>query len=228
VREQVDVRVLRISTTMVALSYTGFADEFSREIARRLGVADIEWVVMPFDKLFSSDHPPFDMAAQFVTITPERRAVVDLSDPYIHVDQGLLAVAGSPITGAKTVEAVRGYVLGGRADGTGMACVREMIRPNNAPKEYPSAFSTAKAVTSGEIDGAVLDAPLAIALEKQFPETTVVGRFGTNEEYGILFEKGSPLREHVNRALSEMEGDGWLARLVERWFPGLEQLPLLA
>jgi polar amino acid transport system substrate-binding protein len=228
VQNRVDARVLRIATTMVALSFTGFTDEFAKEIAKRLGTRDIEWVILPFDQLFAPGHPPFDLATQMVTITPERREIVDLSDPYLRIDQGLLTRDGTPLAGAKTLEAVRDHALGGRAGGTGMACIREMIRPNKPPREYQSAFSAAKALVDGEIDGAVIDAPVVIALARQFRGTAVVGRFATNEQYGLLFEKGSPLREHVNRALSEMKGDGWLARLVERWFPGLEQLPLLA
>src|SRR5437867_5913556 len=130
-------KVLRVATTIVAQHFSGFVSEVASEFARRLNVADLEWVLLPFDKLFTPDHAPFDMAMQVVTITPEREAIVDFSDPYLDVNQALLARKDSPMAAARTLEEVRCCVLGARGGGSGMACIRDFIRPTQPPVESP-------------------------------------------------------------------------------------------
>ena len=62
-------RVLLLATTMVAQYLSGFVSELGEEVARRLGAVEVQWVLLPWDKLFSPDHAPFDMAMQLITIT---------------------------------------------------------------------------------------------------------------------------------------------------------------
>jgi hypothetical protein len=66
--------------------------------------------------------------------------------------------------------------------------------------EYDHPFSAGKALAEGEVDGLVFPAPASIALSKQFRTTTVVGQIATHEEYGVVFDEGSPLRQRVNDA----------------------------
>jgi polar amino acid transport system substrate-binding protein len=73
----------------------------------------------------------------------------------------------------------------------------------------------------------VIDVPIAAALKKQYKDTSIVGQFVTNEQYGILFQKGNPLRLQVNKALNAMKADGTLKRLQDKWFPGTSKLPVL-
>lgn len=49
----------------------------------------------------------------------------------------------------------------------------------------------------------------------------VVGQYASEEQFGMLFEKGSPLVDCVNQVLGEMESDGTLQDLQERMAPGL-------
>jgi polar amino acid transport system substrate-binding protein len=223
----VERRILRVANTLAALDLTGFSRETAEGIVGRLGGAEIEWVPVPFNQLFSPLHSPFDFAVQLVTITPERASIVDFSDPYVEVSQALLARRDSPLAAARRLEEVRKHRLGADTSTTAMACLRSLVRPVAEPEEFSSVFLAAKAVADGGIDGAVFDAPIAIALSKQFPGTTVVGQLGAREQCGVLFDKGSPLREPVSRALNEMKADGTLSRLLEKWFPGIENLPEL-
>jgi polar amino acid transport system substrate-binding protein len=224
-----EVRLLRVATTMVSLSFTAFTADFAGEIAGRLDGAEVEWVAMSVGKLLSEEHAPFDFGMQFLAITPERAAIVDFSDPCLSGNEALLAREDSPLARATTIEAVRGAVLAGLQGGTGMACIKDVIRPSRPPKGYEAPFYAAKAVADGEVDGAVFPAPIAISFSSQFRDTTVVGHFaGTREEYGIIFEKGNPLRERVNGILSQMRADGTFERLIQKWFPDMEGLPEIA
>jgi polar amino acid transport system substrate-binding protein len=58
-----------------------------------------------------------------------------------------------------------------------------------------------------------------------------VGQFqpetGQQEEFGMLFEKGSDLVPCVNEALAELERDGTMADLRQRWLSDAVSVPEL-
>ena len=50
------------------------------------------------------------------------------------------------------------------------------------------------------------------------------GQFKTGERYGVLLQKGNPLKADVNKALAALKSSGKLKALQKQWFPGTEQL----
>jgi polar amino acid transport system substrate-binding protein len=215
---------LRVASTMTAMHLSGFIAALSEELARRIGYSGVEWVPMSWDKLTAPDHPEYDLAVQIISIKPERWDKVDFSDPFMVANQALLARADTPITGATNLEQLRSYLLGGMQGGAGTACIREVIRPEQESVEYDHPFTAGKALADGQLDGLVFPAPVSIALSEQFKNTTVVGQITTNEEYGVVFDKGSPLRQRVNDALGDMRADGTLRRMFDHWFEGIDDL----
>jgi len=227
VADQSDSGALRVASTMTAMHLSGFIGELSETIARRLGRGGVEWVPMSWDKLLGADHPPFDIAVQIVAIRPERAVLVDFSDPFMVANLGLLARKDSALASAKSIAEVRPYVLGGLRGGAGLACINDVIRPEHTPKEYEHPFTTGQALADGDVDGVVFPTPVAMALAHQFKAITVVGQILSNDEYGIVFDKGSPLRARVNKILAEMRADGTWKRIVDTWFPGMDDIPRL-
>ncbi|HXY71923.1 MAG TPA: ABC transporter substrate-binding protein [Actinomycetota bacterium] len=226
--EQSDPGVLRVASTMTAMHLSGFIGELSETIARRLGRNRVEWVPMSWDKLVSAEHPPFDIAVQIVAIRPERAELVDFSEPFMVANLALLARKESPLASAKTLAEVKPYVLGGLRGGASLARVNDLIAPEHPPKEYDHPFTTGQALADGEVDGIVFPTPVAMALAHQFKTTMIVGQIVTGDEYGIVFDKGSPLRPRVNETLSEMRADGTWKRIVDTWFPCIDEIPRLS
>ena len=216
---------LRVASTMTAMHLSGFIGELSEELARRLGHTGVEWVPMSWDKLTAPDHPEYDIAVQIISIRPERWEKVDFSEPFLLANQALLVRQDTPIAAAASLEQLRPYLLGGMQGGAGTQCIREVIRPEQVSAEFDHPFTAGRALADGQVDGLVFPAPVAIALSKQFKTTTVVGQITTNEEYGVVFDKGNPLREGVNGALAAMRTDGTWRRIVDRWFPEMDELP---
>lgn len=227
-QDHTDPGVLRVASTMTAMHLSGFIGELSETIARRLGRNRVEWVPMSWDKLLGAEHPPYDMAVQIVAIKPERAELVDFSDPFMVANLGLLARKDSALASATSLAEVRPYVLGGLRGGAGLACINDVIRPEHPPKEFEHPFTTGQALADGEVDGVVFPTPVAMALAHQFKTTTLVGQIVTNDEYGIVFDKGSPLRPRVNKILAEMRADGTWQRIVDTWFPGMDDVPRLS
>ncbi len=206
----------------------GFEVDIVNEIAKRLNIPTTKWIAAPFNSIFKPGPTQFDFDINEITITPERSKVVDFSNPYFDANQGMLVRSGTPIANAKTVADLKSYQLGGQASTTGLQYIKDVIKPTKAPREYNTTNDAAHALAAGQIDGFVMDVPISIALTKQFPGTVVIGQFITNEQYGILFQKGSELLPAVNTVLAAMKADGTLAALQNKWFPGSTNLPVMS
>lgn len=65
----------------------------------------------------------------------------------------------------------------------------------------------------------------------EIPKATIVGQFqpetGRQEEFGLLFEKGSGLVPCVDQAIASLKQDGTLARLEKRWLSDVVDVPVL-
>jgi polar amino acid transport system substrate-binding protein len=74
------------------------------------------------------------------------------------------------------------------------------------------------ALSSGQIDGFFTDVVTTVYLRDfEIKGSEVVGQSAGEEEFGLLFEKGSPLVDCVNQVLGEMESDGTLQGLQDEW-----------
>jgi polar amino acid transport system substrate-binding protein len=73
---------------------------------------------------------------------------------------------------------------------------------------------------NGKYDAIVYDAPaLQYYADHQGKDKVVtVGKLLKRESYGLVFPAGSPLREQVNQALLQMQDEGIIDRLNQKWF----------
>jgi ABC-type amino acid transport substrate-binding protein len=82
-----------------------------------------------------------------------------------------------------------------------------------------------QALANGQIDAFLMDVAIGAQIVKERgDEVAMPGQFVTNEQYGVLFEKGNPLKADVNKAIEAIKADGTLKKLQAKWFPGTEDL----
>lgn len=75
----------------------GESAESAREIAKRLGFKQIQWIEMPFEQLIPNlQARHIDMIAAGMVITPARQQHVSFSLPTLQFDSGLLVHAANP------------------------------------------------------------------------------------------------------------------------------------
>lgn len=201
---------------------TGFEVDIADAIAERLGL-EVRWLEIPWTSIFAPGPKRFDMNINETTITEERDRVIDFSDPYFEANQAVLVHAGTPAEDATTIDALKELRLAAQAQTTGLDYIRNTIKPNTEPRVFPTTVAANQALLNEQIDAFIIDVPIAAGLVGESPDELVVtGQFVTNEEWGIVFEEGSELVEHVNGALAEIKDDGTLAKLQERWLPGTD------
>ena len=65
----------------------------------------------------------------------------------------------------------------------------------------------------------------------EIPQAKIIGQFqpetGQQEEFGMLFEKGSGLVPCVNDALATLKSNGTLADLEKKWLSDVVNVPTL-
>jgi polar amino acid transport system substrate-binding protein len=206
----------------------GFEVDFADALAKELGVPKVQWVSTPFAGLFSPAPKDFDMAINEITITPERSKVVDFSVPYFDANQGFLITKGGPAEGVTSIADMKDLLFGYQAATTGGDYINDKIQPNEQPREFSTLGAAVQALANGQIDAFLMDVAIGAEIVKERgDEVAMPGQFVTNEQYGVLFEKGNPLREQVNKAIEAIKADGTLEQLQGKWFPGTEDLPAL-
>ena len=212
----------------------GFESAVAYAVADELGFSteQVTWVTVPFNSSYKPGAKNFDFDINQISITPARAKVVDFSDGYYEAAQAVLALEGTPGAGAKTLDDLKGLRLGAQTGTTSLTAIRDVIQPEADPLVFEDTNAAKQALQSDQVDAILADLPTAFFISAvEIPNSTIVGQFqpetGQQEEFGMLFEKGSDLVPCVNEALAELERDGTMADLRQRWLSDAVSVPEL-
>ena len=198
--------------------YTGFDIDLAFAIAQKL---DLELSVqdVSFDGLQSGTTliaGTCDMGASAMTITEERKANIDFSDPYYDSLQSLLTSVDS---GIKSIGDLKGKNVGVQQGTTGESYAKENATDATLV-QYLGDAELWPALMAGQIDAILQDQPVNIEHEKADDTYKIVEEYNTNESYGFAFAKGekTELREAVNKALKELRDSGDYDTIYDTYF----------
>jgi polar amino acid transport system substrate-binding protein len=197
----------------------GYESAVSYAVARQLGFtkAQVKWTVVPFNNSFRPGKKPFDFYITQVSYTPERAKAVDFSTSYYFVNQSVVGRKGTPIAKAKSIAALKPFKLGVQVGTTSYTYITKYIKPSSKPLVFDTNDAAVQALKNGQIDGIVVDLPTAFYVTAvQVDDGIIVGKLptkGTKERFGMVFQKGNPLRTCVNKALDRLWRDGTIKRL---------------
>ena len=162
---------------------------------------------------------------------PTRDKTVDFSDSYYDVNQSLVALEGTPITNAKTLDDLKPYKLGAQLGTTSYTYITDTIAPDQDASVYDTNNDVISALKAKQIDGIVVDLPTAFFVTAaQLEGSTIVGQFpaaGEQERFGMVFEEGSSLRDCVNEALATLKDDGRLEEIQTEWLSNKAEAPVI-
>ena len=211
----------------------GYESAVVYAVAEKLGFgrSDVAWVYVPFNKSFAPGPKSFDFDVNQISFEPNRAKAVDFSESYYDVNQALVANKGTPIANAKSLADLKDYKLGAQVGTTSYRYITENIKPSKQPSVYDTSNDVIGALKAKQIDGIVVDLPTAFYIvAAELPNGTIVGQFptvGTQEHFGLVFEKGNALVQCVNRALRSLRQDGKLAQLQQEWLADKASAPVL-
>jgi polar amino acid transport system substrate-binding protein len=197
----------------------GWDYEAWTEICTRLNCTPV-FVETPWDGMIQQvSDGQFEVGADGVTITDERKQQVDFSDGYLSIQQMLLVRKGETrfasfddfVTNSE-------FVLATQVSTTNYETATQYLSSERiqAFEQFPFAI---QALISGDVDAVLIDGIVGEGYISQNPDAIeFVGSAIQSDELGFIFPKGSALVTSVNLALQAMEADGTLQALNTKFF----------
>ena len=209
----------------------GYESAVAYAVAKQLGYAPakVKWAYVPFAKSFAPGKKSFDFDITQISFTPARAKVVDFSDSYYDVNQAIVVRKGTPIANATSISGLKPYKLAAQLGTTSYQFIKSKIDPKSL-RVYNSNDKAVFALKNKLVDGVVVDLPTAFYVTAvQVPNSKILGQFAstTGEHFGMVFQKGNPLRACVNKALATMKRNGTLKRIQSTWLSKVVSVPVL-
>lgn len=198
----------------------GWDYDFIDEACKRLNCVP-EYIEFGWDTMIASvADGEFDMAADGITITPERAESVDFSVGYVVTDQRLLVrIDDDRFQSAEELAADPDTLLAEQVGTTNYQAALKVMPEDRilATDTFPLAI---QALRSGDVDGVIIDDTAGMGYVGVYAdELKMVGPSISSDELGFIFPKGSELVEAFNQVIAAMKEDGTLEEINRKWLP---------
>lgn len=197
---------------------TGFDIDLMTEIAKRLG-KDVKFQDMSFDAILGSlSTSRIDAAISAITPTPERRKSIDFSKEYIQSNRVMLCKGTSSIN---SVSDLAGATVGVQSGSTHETYANKVLSKDVhvTVKSLPRIPDLLQDMEIGNLSCFILDNSQAESIMKAQANLKIINLPGEVSPSAVGFPKNSPLTAQVDKILEEMEADGYLTKLKEKWLP---------
>jgi polar amino acid transport system substrate-binding protein len=155
-----------------------------------------------------------DVVVDAMTMTCERRQLVDFSSVYYNAGQKLLVPLGSPIHGIADLAGKRVCATIGS---TSLKNI-ETLAPKAIPMPVKQRTDCLVALQQGTVDAVTSDDSILRGFQAQDPYTTVVGASFSPQPYGMAIAKSHPdFVRFVNGVLDRMRKDGAWQHIYKVW-----------
>ena len=182
----------------------GIDVDTAKAIAEKLGL-ELQIDDMEFDAaLLSVQQGKADIVMAGVTVTDERKAVMDFSDSYATGIQSIIVPNDSDIA---SPDDLSGKKIGTQRGTTGYIYCSDDFG-DDAVVAYDSGLTAVQALNNGQVDAVVIDNAPATEYVAANPGLKVLDTSYAEEDYAIGMAKGSALEDAVNKALEELKADG--------------------
>lgn len=162
----------------------------------------------------------YDAIASSVSITDERKKVMDFSDPYFEVKQGVVVREGSGIKGPGDL---KGKTIGAQIGTTGYFAAKKV--PGAEPKSYDEVGLAITDLNNGRIDAVICDDAVAAdyaLTNPNYAKSLTLGYLITPDEpeyLGFAVQKGDKATlDALNSALAKVKASGEYDKIFAKWF----------
>ena len=199
--------------TTDAGEFEGIDVDTAKAIAEKLGL-ELQIDDMDFDAaLLSVQQGKADIVMAGVTVTDERKAVMDFSDSYATGIQSIIVPNDSD---SASPDDLAGKTIGTQRGTTGYIYCSDDFGDENVVA-YDDGLTAVQALNNGQVDAVVIDNAPAKEFVAANPGLKVLDTSYAEEDYAIGMAKGSALEDAVNKALEELKADGTLQAIVDKY-----------
>ena len=160
----------------------------------------------------------FMIAGDGITITAERDEIVDFSVGYINLAQRVLVASGN--TEITSIEDLKSgdYTVATQKGTTNYEFAVAALGEDKV-KAFDDFNFAIQAVISGDADASIIDETAGLGyMGANKDQVKLVGGDLTSEQLGFAFPNGSPLVDVINQGLAEMESNGKLKEINNKFF----------
>lgn len=191
----------------------GYEYCMAANIAHRGGLDKVKVVNVAWDALVAGQTKDFDLSLSGISITDERKKVVDFSIPYFNSDIGVLVKKGVSVDS----DSIKKMRIGVQQASTGADFVANTLKPAES-KVYPDGPSMWAALAAGQVDAAMTDTANVLAVASQSNGTLVAaGQYSTGETYGAIYPKNSPNAATIDKIIDALIKDGTLQQISAKY-----------
>jgi polar amino acid transport system substrate-binding protein len=191
---------------------SGYEYCMAAELANMAGLNSVTVKNVSFDQLVAGNTNQFDIALAEISITDERKKVVDFSTPYFDSNIGVIVKKGADVT-QDNITSKRCAAYSGT---TSVPFIQNVLKCAST-KIYPDSPTLYQGVLSGQSDAAFLDTAIVLAEAKKVPSLEVVGQYSTGEKYGAIYPKGSANESEFNKGIQTLIDDKTLDNLSKTY-----------
>jgi cystine transport system substrate-binding protein len=196
----------------------GFDVDVARAVADKIGLK-AQFLPSKWEGILAAlDSGRFDVVANQVTISEERKKVYDFSEPYTYSGLQILVRKDR-------VKDIKGPDdLAGKKVGVLLGTNHEQWLKEHAPKAEISTYdedaTRNQDLLVGRIDAILNDRLIVGSVEKIYGGTIVpAGGLLSETRQAMAIKKGDPeLVAAINQALAALSADGTMKKISEKWF----------
>jgi len=204
---------------------TGFDVDVAGEVARDIfgTPSQVEYrILSSADRVTALQNNQVDIVVKTMSITCERKKLVNFSTVYLVANQRILAPRDSPITQATDLSGKRVCAVKGT---TSLQRIQE-IDPSPIVMEVVTWADCLVALQQRQVDAVSTDDSILAGLVAQDPYLHIVGPSMNEEPYGIGINlQNTGLVRFVNGTLDRIRRDGTWSTLYRKWLTVLGPPP---
>ena len=202
--------------------YLGFDIDLIQAIGKELG-RETEIQNINFEELITAlDDKKIDAAISAMTITDERKAKADFSDPYFTAGMSIVVkrdnreINSFDDLAGKRIAVQKGTIAAEKAKQV----------PNAEVTEFDTVLACLRTLNAGTSDAVINDKPVNdyVILRDSIPDLRTLPEQLDVGDYGIAVAKGNDrLLKDINRALKKLKESGEYDQIHDRWFGSVHQ-----
>ena len=205
--------------TTDAGEFEGIDIETAQAIADKLGL-ELQIDDMDFDAaLLSVQQGKADIVMAGVTVTDERKAVMDFSDSYATGIQSIIVPEGSDIA---SPDDLAGKKIGTQRGTTGYIYASDTPENGGYGEDHVLAYdngaTAVQALMNGQIDAVIIDEAPAKEFVAANEGLTILPGNWVEEQYCAAVDEGNTaLQNAINTALNELMDDGTVDEIIAKY-----------
>ncbi len=192
----------------------GIDAEIAEAVAYKLGL-ELKIEDMEFDSIIMSiQQGKADMGLAGMTVTEDRLESVNFSDTYATGIQSIIVKEDSDIAGPNDLS---GKKIGVQLSTTGDIYAKDDYGEENV-EEYNKGADAVMALSQGKVDAVIIDNQPALSYVKNTAGLKILDTEYAVEDYAAAISKDNDaLLGAVNSALAELEADGTLQNILDKY-----------